>query len=178
VQLQISGHTHDGQIYPGILTRPTAKSGKYGLHKVGTCELLVSCGVGTYAVPVRIGSTCEIVQLKVNFDGAAVENDPALEKYIADIRPKTEETIASAKEEGMVYSVFARGSALVHRYKYIEDIGNLETARYLFGTYANLFEKAAKEEIIKLEAAGVKSPSVIFLYSNPDGAEIYFGEFK
>jgi predicted MPP superfamily phosphohydrolase len=68
VQLQISGHTHDGQIYPGILTRPTAKSGKYGLHKVGTCELLVSCGVGTYAVPVRIGSTCEIVQLKINFE--------------------------------------------------------------------------------------------------------------
>jgi hypothetical protein len=106
------------------------------------------------------------------------ENDAALEKYIDDIRSKTEDTIESSKEKGMDYSVFARGSALVHRYKYIVDVGDLKKAKSLLEQYAYLLEKAADDEIAKLEDAGVKSPSVIYLYSNSDGAEIYFVEFK
>jgi predicted MPP superfamily phosphohydrolase len=68
VQLQISGHTHDGQIYPAHWVTPTFLSLNYGLHKYGDTQIIVSSGVGGYAVPMRLGSPAEIVVINIKFD--------------------------------------------------------------------------------------------------------------
>jgi predicted MPP superfamily phosphohydrolase len=60
VDLQLSGHTHGGQLLPlGWLVRlfePRAA----GLARVGTTWLYVSEGTGFWGPPMRIGTTCEI----------------------------------------------------------------------------------------------------------------------
>lgn len=66
VQLQLSGHTHDGQIVPAHLLMPWTRS--YGLYKRGGLQLFISSGVGEYAVPVRFGSPAEIVSMEVVFE--------------------------------------------------------------------------------------------------------------
>lgn len=65
--LILSGHTHGGQIAPlGMpLVRPGA-SGRYvagWYHDAGLPPLYVSRGIGTSMIPVRIGSTPELVQI-------------------------------------------------------------------------------------------------------------------
>ena len=62
IDLQLSGHTHKGQLFPfGFITRLTYKGYDYGLHKEGAFTLYTSSGVGTWGPPMRIGSTPEIV---------------------------------------------------------------------------------------------------------------------
>jgi predicted MPP superfamily phosphohydrolase len=68
VSLQLSGHTHNGQIYPSQLFNFSKNSIRYGLRKINDTELLVSSGVGTYGIPIRIASRSEIVQLKIIFE--------------------------------------------------------------------------------------------------------------
>lgn len=65
--LILSGHTHGGQIAPlGMpIVRPAA-SGRYvaGWYRdAGLPPLYVSRGIGTSMIPVRIGSTPELVQI-------------------------------------------------------------------------------------------------------------------
>jgi predicted MPP superfamily phosphohydrolase len=66
IELQLSGHTHAGQIIPmhmfdpfGIFTL------HYGHHTRGGTLFIVSSGVGEYAVPVRLGSPAEIVKIEI-----------------------------------------------------------------------------------------------------------------
>jgi uncharacterized protein len=61
--LVLSGHTHGGQVAPGgvaLLTPPG--SGRYvaGWYRDGGPPLFVSRGIGTSAVPIRIGSVPEL----------------------------------------------------------------------------------------------------------------------
>lgn len=68
VDLQVSGHTHHGQIWPFnyITNRVYEKS--WGYLKKGSTHFYVSCGVGTWGPPIRTGSVPEVVQLKLYFD--------------------------------------------------------------------------------------------------------------
>jgi predicted MPP superfamily phosphohydrolase len=62
IDLQLSGHTHKGQLFPfGLITRLTYKGYDYGLHREGAFALYTSSGVGTWGPPMRTGSTPEIV---------------------------------------------------------------------------------------------------------------------
>jgi predicted MPP superfamily phosphohydrolase len=62
IDLQLSGHTHRGQLFPFVwLTRAIYKGYDYGLHKDGSFHLYVSSGVGTWGPPMRIGAPPEIV---------------------------------------------------------------------------------------------------------------------
>ncbi len=63
--LQLSGHTHHGQLWPlnFITNKVYEKSWGY-LKKNGT-HFYVSCGVGTWGPPVRIGNQAEIVNIKL-----------------------------------------------------------------------------------------------------------------
>lgn len=65
VDLQLSGHTHAGQIPPlDILIRllyPYA----YGLHRKGASAIYTSCGTGTWGPPMRLFSRNEIVRLRL-----------------------------------------------------------------------------------------------------------------
>jgi predicted MPP superfamily phosphohydrolase len=58
--MMLSGHTHNGQIFPFTLIVRMAYKHIKGLYKVGKMWLYVSQGTGTWAVPMRLGSRDEI----------------------------------------------------------------------------------------------------------------------
>jgi len=62
VDLQLSGHTHGGQMFPfNYLTRLIYKGYHYGLHRDGPLYLYTTSGVGTWGPPLRVGGYSEIV---------------------------------------------------------------------------------------------------------------------
>lgn len=60
--LILSGHTHKGQIFPGSLVTNAMYSVDYGYYRNehGT-EAIVTSGAGTWGLPMRVGSNCEVV---------------------------------------------------------------------------------------------------------------------
>ena len=61
IDLSVSGHTHDGQIFPGnVLTRIMSPQ-SYGMKKWGGSSVIVTSGVGYYGPPIRVGTISEIV---------------------------------------------------------------------------------------------------------------------
>ena len=63
VDLQLSGHTHGGQIWPwGTLVRLQQPYIR-GLHRVDRTQLYVSCGTGFWGPPMRLGAPAEITEL-------------------------------------------------------------------------------------------------------------------
>ncbi len=66
IDLQLSGHTHKGQLFPfGLLTRVVYNQHDRGLHKEGRFHLYVSSGVGTWGPPMRVDSPPEIVVINL-----------------------------------------------------------------------------------------------------------------
>ncbi len=63
VGLQLSGHTHGGQLYPIIYISRMIYPRTPGLHRVGASILYVSRGAGTWGPPMRLGSPPEIVHI-------------------------------------------------------------------------------------------------------------------
>ncbi|MFD9148589.1 metallophosphoesterase [Streptomyces diastaticus] len=65
VDLQLSGHTHGGQLWPGNLVAGLANPTVEGLERYGDTQLYVSRGAGAWGPPVRVGahSDITIVQL-------------------------------------------------------------------------------------------------------------------
>lgn len=65
--LQLSGHTHGGQIFPfGLLTRLIYPLG-FGLSKVsGDTWVYVSQGIGTWGPPMRLGAKPEITVIDIS----------------------------------------------------------------------------------------------------------------
>lgn len=67
VSLQLSGHTHHGQMFPLNLITKMIYEVSWGYKKKRETHYYVSCGVGTWGPPVRIGSVSEIVKLNIKF---------------------------------------------------------------------------------------------------------------
>ena len=67
VDLQLSGHTHNGQMFPLNLITKMIYEKSWGYLKKGGTQYYLSCGVGTWGPPVKIGSPSEIVNLKIKF---------------------------------------------------------------------------------------------------------------
>ncbi len=68
IDLQISGHTHAGQFVPFRLLNPLMKkisSYVYGHYKQDDFHLIVSSGLGNWAVPYRLFSKAEFVYLEL-----------------------------------------------------------------------------------------------------------------
>ena len=62
VSLQVSGHTHGGQLAPFTwLTRRVFGKFTYGLHAFGALQVLTSYGAGTWGPPMRVGTRPEVV---------------------------------------------------------------------------------------------------------------------
>jgi hypothetical protein len=62
VNLQLSGHTHLGQIFPfNFITKLIYRGYDYGLHSIGDYALYTSSGVGTWGPAMRTDSNSEIV---------------------------------------------------------------------------------------------------------------------
>lgn len=68
VNLQLSGHTHRGQIFPFTLLTPRLYHGyDYGLHDDGNgFSIYTSSGLGTFGPPMRTGNRPEIVVIRLN----------------------------------------------------------------------------------------------------------------
>jgi predicted MPP superfamily phosphohydrolase len=63
VDLQLSGHTHGGQIWPwGALVRLQQPFVR-GLHRIKETQLYVSCGTGFWGPPMRLGAPAEITEI-------------------------------------------------------------------------------------------------------------------
>ncbi|MDW7658762.1 MAG: metallophosphoesterase [Bacillota bacterium] len=68
VDLLVSGHAHNGQIFPGNLIVRAVYENGYGYWRFGDLQTVVTSGVGTWGPPWRIASQAEIVSMKINFD--------------------------------------------------------------------------------------------------------------
>lgn len=64
ISLQLSGHTHRGQMFPFNLVTNRLFEEDWGLFRKGETLYYVSCGVGTWGPPVRTSSRPEIVLLE------------------------------------------------------------------------------------------------------------------
>jgi len=67
VDLQLSGHTHGGAVFPATLVNDRLFEIARGYGRKMNTQYYVTSGVGVWAPPVRIGTTSEIVQMKVKF---------------------------------------------------------------------------------------------------------------
>jgi len=65
VDLQISGHTHHGQLFPLNFITGRIYELSRGYKKKGKTHVYVSSGVGTWGPPVRLGNRPEIVNIKL-----------------------------------------------------------------------------------------------------------------
>ncbi|MBN1185665.1 MAG: hypothetical protein JXB49_25510 [Bacteroidales bacterium] len=63
IDLQISGHTHNGQIFPGNLLAKLKWELVRGYRKIGDSNFYVTSGLGLSFIPVRIGTRSEIVRI-------------------------------------------------------------------------------------------------------------------
>ena len=65
VSLQLSGHTHGGQIFPFTwMTRRVFGKFTYGLQRFGELQVYTSSGAGTWGPPMRVGTQPEVVLLR------------------------------------------------------------------------------------------------------------------
>lgn len=64
VSLQLSGHTHGGQVFPfSWIARRAFGTFTYGLQRFGQMQVYTSSGAGTWGPPMRVGTHSEIVLL-------------------------------------------------------------------------------------------------------------------
>jgi uncharacterized protein len=65
ISLQLSGHTHSGQMIPFTwLTRRAFGKFTDGLQRFGALQVLTSSGAGTWGPPMRVGTRSEVVLLR------------------------------------------------------------------------------------------------------------------
>ncbi|GHJ94758.1 membrane protein [Streptomyces sp. NE5-10] len=65
VDLQLSGHTHGGQLWPGNLLAELANPTVAGLERYGDTQLYVSRGAGAWGPPVRVGAPSDITVVQL-----------------------------------------------------------------------------------------------------------------
>jgi len=70
IDLQLSGHTHNGQFFPNTLISKCVFENSWGYLRKGGCQIIVSAGFGTWGPPIRIGSNSEITDIKISFVGS------------------------------------------------------------------------------------------------------------
>lgn len=67
VDLQVSGHTHHGQIWPLNYITKKIYERSWGYLQKGKTQYYVSSGAGTWGPPIRLGNVPEVVQLRLHF---------------------------------------------------------------------------------------------------------------
>lgn len=65
--LQISGHTHDGQMFPIGVINSLIYELNWGYKRKDGTQYYVTSGAGTWGPPLRLGSRAEIVRIRVTF---------------------------------------------------------------------------------------------------------------
>ena len=67
IDLQFSGHTHEGQIFPGNLLVKRMYELSYGYMQKGNTHYYVSSGLGLWGPPFRVGTHSEVVVFDIEF---------------------------------------------------------------------------------------------------------------
>ena len=67
VDLQVSGHTHRGQMFPSRYITERLFEVDWGYLKKDNLNVIVSSGIGTWGPPIRIGNGSELVEINLNF---------------------------------------------------------------------------------------------------------------
>lgn len=65
VDLQLSGHTHGGQLWPGNFIAELANPTVAGLDRYGDTQLYVSRGAGAWGPPVRVGAPSDVTVMEL-----------------------------------------------------------------------------------------------------------------
>lgn len=67
--LILSGHTHNGQVFPlnKLIEKTMENSYGYYINKETGSKMIVSSGIGNRALPIRLGTDVEIVNLNIKF---------------------------------------------------------------------------------------------------------------
>lgn len=68
VDLQLSGHTHLGQLFPNSLLTSKIYELDWGYLRKESMQVIVSCGIGTWGPPIRIGNHPEILSITIHFE--------------------------------------------------------------------------------------------------------------
>lgn len=68
VDIDLSGHTHNGQVWPGTITIDLFWDNAYGLKKINNMTSIVTSGVGLFGVNMRTGCFPEIVKINIKFN--------------------------------------------------------------------------------------------------------------
>ena len=66
IDLQVSGHTHGGQVFPGNIITNALFPIDYGYGKFGNTNVVVSSGFGTWGPLIRVGSRSEVVLITLH----------------------------------------------------------------------------------------------------------------
>jgi predicted MPP superfamily phosphohydrolase len=69
VDLQLSGHTHNGQMWPLNYVTSRIYELSYGYMKKGATQFIVSSGYGLWGPRVRSGSRSEVLLINIKFSG-------------------------------------------------------------------------------------------------------------
>ena len=64
----LSGHTHNGQIFPGNLVVPFFNENGYGVKDLYGIKTVVTAGVGYYGPPIRVGTDSEVTVVNIKFE--------------------------------------------------------------------------------------------------------------
>ncbi len=66
--LILCGHTHKGQVFPGSLITDRIYTVDYGYYRkdLQSPHVIVTSGIGTWGMPIRVGSDCEIVSIRIS----------------------------------------------------------------------------------------------------------------
>ncbi|MBN2200645.1 metallophosphoesterase [bacterium] len=67
IDLQFSGHTHYGQLFPFNFITDLVYELSYGYLRKGNTHIVVSSGAGTWGPPVRTAGRTEVVGIRVRF---------------------------------------------------------------------------------------------------------------
>ena len=67
IDLQFSGHTHHGQVWPLSLITDQLFEISYGYRKIGNSQIYVSSGLSLWGPPFRIGTDSELVVFDITF---------------------------------------------------------------------------------------------------------------
>lgn len=67
VDMDLCGHTHDGQLFPANLTSKLMWENSYGYLKKGNMHNIVTSGVGLFGPNMRVGTIAEVAIINVNF---------------------------------------------------------------------------------------------------------------
>ncbi|MEU1943289.1 metallophosphoesterase [Streptomyces sp. NPDC020125] len=65
VDLQLSGHTHGGQVWPGTYVAELANPTAAGLERYGDTQLYVTRGAGAWGPPVRVGAPPDVTVVEL-----------------------------------------------------------------------------------------------------------------